>query len=289
MFGDKRYGEINSILNARFAAKKVLIAQHRGGRGGNVPENTLLAFRTALLSGADMFEMDVSRSTDGKLYCFHDTAEQFNLRQHKNIQAFSSRAIAEMELYNSIGEPSGFGVQDMEQVIEYFRNGELYNVDRSWDKLVETFALLNKHPHSIKQALLKAPARKDILDKYADEPTKFMFMPIVYDVSEIELVKSYKEINTVGVELIVRSEGDKLFTTDLIAELHAAGYFVWINAITLSALDSHVLSGGFDDNASLEFGFDRGWGVLIDKGVDILQTDWPSLLCAYRNKRLNVN
>ncbi len=288
MFGDKRFKDINSVLNARFAKKKVLIAQHRGGHGGNIPQNTLFSFKTSFLLGADMFEMDVSRSKDGRLYCFHDTAEELNLRQHKNIQSFSSAAIAEMGLYNSIGEPSGFGVQDMEEVIKYFSNGELYNVDRSWEKSEETFALLNKYPYAVKQALLKAPARKEILDKYEAEPTKFMFMAIVNSVEEIELVKTYKNINTVGFELIVRGKDDLLFGSKLIEELHASGYFVWVNAITLSSQKCHVLSGGFDDNSSIKNGFDSGWGVLIDKKFDIIQTDWPSLLCGYRNKKLNV-
>lgn len=286
MFGKSKYKDINSILNERFTQKKVLIAQHRGAHNGNVPQNTMLAFKTSFLLGADMFELDVSRSKDGKLYCFHDTTEEVNLRQHKNIQEFTSSAIAEMELYNSIWEPSSFCVQDMEEVIKSFNHGELYNVDRSWSKLEETFALLNKYPHSVKQALLKAPAKKEILDKYEAEPTKFMFMAIVKSLEDIELVKSYKNINTVGFELIVNSEGHPLFDDKLIEDLHNEGYFVWVNAITLSALDKHILSAGHGDNESLVQGFDKGWGVLIKKHFDIIQTDWPELLSGYRDKIL---
>lgn len=286
MFGNSKYKDINVNLNEHFAQKKVLVAQHRGAHNGNVPQNTMLAFKTSFLLGADMFELDVSRSKDGKLYCFHDTTEEVNLRQHKNIQDFTSSAIAEMELYNSIWEPSSFCVQDMEEVIGSFNHGELYNVDRSWGKLDETFALLKKYPHSIKQALLKAPAKKEILDKYEAEPTKFMFMPIVRTVEEIELVKSYKNINTVGFELIANSEESPMFSDELIASLHKDGYFVWINAITLSSLEKHVLSGGHGDNESLIQGFDTGWGVLIKKRFDIIQTDWPELLSGYRDKIL---
>lgn len=284
MFGNSKYKDINSLLNERFTQKKVLVAQHRGAHNGNVPQNTMLAFKTSLLLGADMFELDVSRSKDGKLYCFHDTTEEINLRQHKNIQEFTSSAIAEMELYNSIWEPSAFKVQDMEEVIKSFNHGELYNVDRSWGKLEETFALLKKYPHSIKQALLKAPPKKEILDKYEAEPAKFMFMAIVKSVEDIELVKSYKNINTVGFELIADSEESPMFSDELITSLHKDGYFVWINAITLSSLGKHILSGGHGDNESLIQGFDKGWGVLIKKHFDIIQTDWPELLSTYRDK-----
>lgn len=287
MFGNAKYKEINSILNERFKYKKVLIAHHRGAHNGNVPQNTLLAFRTSYLLGADMFEMDVSKSKDGKLYCFHDTTEEANLRQYRNIQEFTSTAISEMQLYNSIFEPSGFCVQDMEEVIKSLDWGELYNVDRSWGKLDETFALLNKYPHSIKQALLKAPPKKEILDKYENEKTKFMFMPIVKTIEDIEFVKSYKNINVVGFELIVNSEDSPLYSDKLIESLHKEGYFAWVNAITLSALEKHILSAGHGDNESLELGFDKGWGVLINKHFDIIQTDWPELLSKYRDKILS--
>lgn len=286
MFGNLKYQDINSLLNERFARKKILIAQHRGAHNGNVPQNTVLAFKTSYLLGADMFELDVSRSRDGKLYCFHDTTEEVNLRQHKNIQEFASPAIAEMELYNSIWEPSGFFVQEMEEVVKSFNHGELYNVDRAWGKLDETFALLKKYPHSVKQALLKAPAKKEILDKFEAEPTKFMFMAIVKSLEEIEIVKSYKNINIVGFELIVNNENHPLYDDGLIASLHSEGYFVWVNAITLSSLEKHILSAGHGDNESLEQGFDKGWGVLIKKHFDIIQTDWPELLSGYRDKIL---
>lgn len=85
MFGKSKYKDINSLLNKKFAEKQVLIAQHRGGYKGNIPQNTLLAYKTSFLLGADMFEMDVSLAKDGQLYCFHDTTEEINLRQHRNI------------------------------------------------------------------------------------------------------------------------------------------------------------------------------------------------------------
>lgn len=286
MFGKSKYKDINSLLNKKFAEKQVLIAQHRGGYKGNIPQNTLLAYKTSFLLGADMFEMDVSLAKDGELYCFHDTTEEINLRQRRNIQEFTSRAIREMELFNVIWEPSGFPVQKMEEVIKAFKGEELYNIDRSWTKFEETFALLKKHPHSIHHALLKAPAKKEILDKYEAEPTKFMFMAMVQTMEEIELVKSYKNINTVGFEINFDNEEHPLYSDKVIEELHKEGYFVWTNAITLSGLAKHVKTAGHGDNESIENGFDKGWGVLIKKHFDIIQTDWPELLSGYRDKLL---
>lgn len=71
MVEQKRFEQINQLLNARLEQNKVLIAVHRGAWGGNVIENTIPSFELALQMGADMFECDLSKSTDG--YCLRST------------------------------------------------------------------------------------------------------------------------------------------------------------------------------------------------------------------------
>lgn len=284
IFGSEKYRHINANLNAQLQAKKCLIAHHRGAHAGNIVQNTIPSFKASMLLGADMFELDVSKATDGTLYCFHYTTEEVNLRLHTNIEKFSSAAIAEFDLYNSLWEPSGHPVQKLEDVLREFCHGELFNVDRAWNKLEDTFELLNKYPHTLQQALMKAPAEAEILEKFEKEPTKFMFMGIVRSPEDIELILSYENINVVGFELIANGEDSPMWQDELIEKLHAQGYFVWYNAITLSCMPWHILSAGYDDDRSIKEGFDRGWGVLLRKNVDIIQTDWPALLSGYRNR-----
>ena len=283
LFGKEEYREINANLNAKLGEKKFLIAQHRGGHNGNVPQNTNLAFKASLLLGADMFELDVSKSTDGELYCFHDNTEDANLRVFANLETFSSAAISEFQFYNSIRLPSGYPLQKLEETLQEFCHGELFNVDRCWLKLQDTFALLKKYPHALNQALMKAPAKAEFLDQYEAEPTKFMFMPIVKTLEDIELVLSYKNINLVGFELIANGEDSPLWDDALIEKLHNMGCFVWYNAITLSCQEKHILCAGCDDDRSIKEGYEKGWGELVRKGADIIQTDWPALLRDYRD------
>ena len=61
-------------LNKQPPASPQLIA-HRGahkGQSGNLPENTLAAFRNAVELGADWLEFDVQMSRDGQLVVIHD-------------------------------------------------------------------------------------------------------------------------------------------------------------------------------------------------------------------------
>src|SRR4051794_20004948 len=49
----------------------VLNIAHRGA-SGSFPENTLGSFRAAIVAGADMCELDVQRTRDGKVVVIHD-------------------------------------------------------------------------------------------------------------------------------------------------------------------------------------------------------------------------
>ena len=137
MVGKKEYAQINELLNARLDAKKVLIAVHRGAWGGNIIEGTVPSLELALKMGADMFECDLSKSTDGVIYAFHDTQEPRLLKTEQNVKTMTSAEIDALEFYNSIDEPSGKHVQRFEEVVKYFTHGELFNIDRSWSILAE--------------------------------------------------------------------------------------------------------------------------------------------------------
>ena len=50
------------------AKENIIIVAHRGVAGGNIPCNTLASYEIALKQGADMLEVDMSISADGKLF-----------------------------------------------------------------------------------------------------------------------------------------------------------------------------------------------------------------------------
>ena len=51
--------------------KRVILAAHRGDRA-SYPENTMMAFRSAVDLGADMIETDIRMTKDGELILIHD-------------------------------------------------------------------------------------------------------------------------------------------------------------------------------------------------------------------------
>ena len=53
------------------ARERIILCAHRGIFGGNIPCNTIASFDFAIAEGADMIELDVTRSADGELFIFH--------------------------------------------------------------------------------------------------------------------------------------------------------------------------------------------------------------------------
>ena len=76
-----------SDLRAAAAARGVLLVAHRGVWGGNVPPNTIAAYDTALAQGADMLEIDLNRTADGKLVILHPCMERQMLGWNGRITA----------------------------------------------------------------------------------------------------------------------------------------------------------------------------------------------------------
>ncbi|MHA1978028.1 MAG: glycerophosphodiester phosphodiesterase [Candidatus Hodarchaeales archaeon] len=99
-----------------------LIIAHRGYCRTSEPENSLLAFQTALDAKADGIEFDIHLSSDGHFVCFHDTSLT-KLGRPEQICDLKLRDIIEIELSNGINIPS------LEDIVERFGNKLLLNIE----------------------------------------------------------------------------------------------------------------------------------------------------------------
>lgn len=186
MFGKEKYKDINKNLNRRFEEKKVLIAVHRGVWCGNIIENTVEAYDACRVMGADLFECDLSETTDGVLYMFHDGGEWRVLGKDQSILTMSSAEVDSLMCRNGLGEPSGRYLQRYEQLLKHYKNGELFNVDRSWPSLAKLDEIMQKYPHAISQAVIKTPVKEEYLEFFQNCPNNICIcrLHIVWKKSE---------------------------------------------------------------------------------------------------------
>ena len=290
-FGQTRFADNNELLNAKFAEKKVLICAHRGSWHGNITQNTTLSYKAALLQGADILETDTTASDDNVVFSLHDGVEPrlFNKPPRSSL-SMKAWEIEDLLPLNALGEPSTHKVQRLEDVLAALSHGELINVDRSWRAKGLVLSVLDRFPAMRRQAILKAPLREAaVLGQLDEHSVKYMFMPICYCLEDVEKALSYRDLNMVGVELIAHTPGDELYSDEAIRYIHSRGLFCWVNALVISDYyPAAALFGSLNDDESIRVGPEAGWGALIDKGIDVIQTDWPSILRDYRAARFGV-
>ena len=289
-FGQKRYEEINQLLNAKFKEKQVLICAHRGSWHGNVTQNTTMAYKAAIMQGADIVETDTTASVDGEVFSINDGVEPRIFGWNRNSAHLTADQISSFSPLNSLGEPSSHHVQRLEEVLDFVRNGTLINIDRTWRAAGKVPALLDRYPYMLQQAILKAPlSHREILEQLESHPKKYMFMPICYSLADVDAALAYNDLNIVGIELIAFSNEDELFRDEAIRYIHSKNLFTWVNALTLTDVGHYKpLYGDLDDDISILEGPERGWGRLFDKQIDVIQTDWPALVKNYRQVRLGI-
>lgn len=291
-FRHPQRGGTDRLLHRRLAELGTLVVAHRGTAVGSIAENTRVAAMAAIVSGADVVEIDVSTSADGEFYAFHDGTEQRLLGIGANLTTLTARQIDELR-YVHVDRPGRpAGVERLLDLLAALRPTELgvedeaaplVNVDRSWGSWATLLPALDGLGMT-EQLLLKSPAAlPGPLDVLRRHEVKYPYLPICTDLAQIEDLVEDDDLDVVGVELLADGPDHQLADPDLFVELHARGLFVLVNAEVLT--NGIPLFAGYDDEAALLHGPGAGWGPLFDLGADLIQTDWPWLLRAYRGTR----
>src|SRR5215216_7434714 len=77
-------------------AERVLNIAHQGGED-EFPSNTLYAFKSAVKAGADMLELDVGVTKDGKVVVSHDTTLNRTTNGKGTIASHTLRRIRRLD------------------------------------------------------------------------------------------------------------------------------------------------------------------------------------------------
>lgn len=274
-------GRIQSLAQAR-NQRGVLIAAHRGMAAGNIPCNTIGAFEAALKQGADILETDVILNKEGKMFIFHTRQEKNHLNQDIKLEEMTEEEILAQRFVNTDNAPTPYGILTLDAFLEIFKNRCLINLDHGWGFLPQLTAAVRRHGMA-DQVLLKAPAKLEYARQMEAAAPEMMFMPIYKNVDELTPRLETMDVNFAGAELVFSEEDSPLVQADYIRSHHEKGRILWCNPIVYSM--KAVLTAGHTDDAAIMGDPEFGWGWLIDKGFDILQTDWVMPLRGFLDNR----
>ena len=263
-----------------------LIAAHRGTSSANIPCNTLAAYGIALQQRADIVEIDVARSRDGHLYVFHPGMEKPHLHSEKYISELTASEVDQLRYVNQDDCPTPYRVNTLDEALTLMKDRCYINVDKFWMYMEEITDHIRFHGME-KQVIVKTPCKAIYFNELERVAPDFAYIPMIHKKDEYteELLK--RNIKYAGAEVIFDEDDDPVASPEYIRRMHDRKLLVWANAIVYDY--NAVISAHHTDDGALTGNPDEHWGWLLDRGFDIIQTDWCSMLQAYIANRDRQN
>ena len=258
--------------------ENIIVVAHRGACGGNIPCNTLAAYEAALKQGADMIEVDVSCSRDGKLFLFHPGMEHAHLNKLINLGLMKFSSIEKLRYVNTDNTKTQFGIAGFDDFLEQFKGRCFINIDKFWGNPEKIYNDIKRHGMQ-EQMLVKSKINKKVLTVLEELCPELAYMPIVSNEHPLHKELMLKNINYIGAEVLFKEENATVASDEFISQMHRDGKLVWANSIIYDHKEQ--LSAGHSDDSAITVSEDYGWGWLADKGFDFIQTDWTLMLIEY--------
>lgn len=258
---------------------EVLVVAHRGD-WRYAPENSLAAIAHSIEQGADVVELDVQKTKDGKLILMHDATLDRTTTGTGRVCDWILDSIKTLFLRNGAALRTKHRVPTLEEALMLVKGKVMVNLDKAYPIFDEIYPLLKK-TGTVRQIVMKGgntveEVMQD-LGKYLDE---ILYMPVIQiDAPDgIRKIKEFEEaLKPVAFELVFASDTCK--APKVAREMLKGKSRIWYNTLW------DTLAGGYDDDKSLEDP-DAGYGFLIDQlGATMIQTDRTAFLLEYLKSR----
>lgn len=278
LFADEPVKAIyRNIVNP--ANKEVTVVAHRAD-WRYAPENSIAAIESSIRLGADVVELDIQKTKDGKLILMHDNTLDRTTTGKGKISEWTLDSIRTLYLKNGASLRTKHRVPTLEEALLTAKGQVMVNLDKAYPIFDEIFPILEK-TGTVDQVIMKgskpvAQVKKD-LGKYLD---RILYMPIVNldSPGALQQIEDFmKEIRPVAFELLFKSDTNQV--PKQVKSLLEGKSKIWYNTLW------DTMAGGHDDDMSLEDP-DKGYGYLIDElGATIIQTDRTAYLLEYLQAR----
>lgn len=267
----------------------VFVAMHRGD-WRNFPENSKGAILSAIRLGADIVELDVHMTKDGRFVLNHDKSLDRTTTGKGLVRDHTLAEIKSFKMLDRDGKPTEYDVLTLEEALDLTRGKIIVNIDK-----------FGKHPREILDAVEAAGATKEVLVKarmpLAKAKTMFgphwarvesgelLFMPIVHPRNNA--AKGDNEMFAEYLMAVPRIASMYEMCFDDPADVPAAmntikaapgSPRIWANTLWDS------LSANHSDKAAL-IDPEANWGWWLDQGATMIQSDYAAELVVWLTQK----
>ena len=274
-----------TIFENRMEKGSPFLAAHRGVNGANIPCNTLASYQIAMNQGADVVEIDITKSIDGEYFVFHPFMEPVYLKCGKLIPEMTAEEVKRTPILNQDEVPTHYRVSTLQEVLALLKDKVYINVDKFWTD-VEGITAEIRRAGVEKQVIVKTYVDDKSLEEVEKYAPDLMYVTMAWHKDEISEKLLRRKMNFIGIEALFDQESDEIISDEYIRWMHEHKLLVWTNSIIYN--EAEVIAAGHSDDLSMVESPDKGWGWLLDKNVDFIQTDWLLALRGYVESRIKL-
>lgn len=273
--------------SGRLSDEPVMVIAHRAC-WKTAPENSLSAIENCIALGVDMVEIDVRQTADGELVVIHDKTLQRTTNGKGRVSALSLAELKQLKLRQERGGEAPLtdeSIPTLEQALSAAKGRILVNIDVK-DNVWETAQAIVEKMAMEGQVVIKSNLSADDKKLRASRFVKTAhYMPVLYQCGMRDNVicapvlskafDAYAVYSPIAYEVVYQSDN---YLREGIDSMAGKGARLWVNTL------GPLYAAGHDDASSLQ-NPDAHWGHLIDMGVNMIQTDYPSELINYLRQK----
>jgi glycerophosphoryl diester phosphodiesterase len=255
---------------------QVLVVAHRGD-WRHAPENSIQAIQNCIEMGIDMVEIDVRMTRDSQLVIMHDETLDRTTTGTGLVSEWTLDSLKTLYLKNGVNHPTHHRIPTLEEAMLACKGKIMVNLDKCYNYFDKAHAVL-KRTGTLDHVLMKGKVPlAQVEAAFGSYLEEVLFMPIVdlHNPEASRIIADYQEqLKPVAFELIFKDESPPLLHE--FRSIRQKGARIWVNTLWES------LNAGYEDDRAVE-NPEGVYGWLIDKGVNMIQTDRPGLLLQYLN------
>ncbi len=257
--------------------KDVMVIAHRGD-WRNAPENSIQAIENCIKMGVDMVEIDIRMTKDSQLVVIHDKTLDRTTTGKGKVSDWTLDSLKTLYLKNGANHATHHRIPTLEEAMLAGKDKILINLDKCYGYFDKAYEILQK-TGTINQVVMKGKVPAEQAQKeFGEYLNKVYFMPIV-DLGEPHAQQTIEQyLNTlqpIAIEFVFEDEKSPVLNE--FNNIRKRGSRIWVNSLWES------LNAGYEDDMALE-NEDKVYGWLIERGVNMIQTDRPKLLLTYLRK-----
>ncbi len=231
---------------------RVLVTAHRM-RHTKYPENSLAAVLHSVEGGADIIEVDVRTTRDGRMVLMHDSDIERTANGKGKVKDLTWEELQQVTLKSRLDDTLTFHVPLLEEVLQAAKGKIIVDLDMK-DVYVKPLVELVKRTGTGRQVIF-FDSDTAVLDSVLQVDSTLMIMPRAHDPQELKTLLERYDAPVVHID-------ESFFTEEVVKAIRRDGARVWINAL-----------GKPDVMAAA--GILTGYRNLVTGGAGIIQTDRP--------------